>query len=50
MIGLSPAQPESLVSGLSGLNVSTLDFTTRAPGAVDHIAGATISSNVLRDP
>lgn len=49
VIGLSPAQLESLVSSLSGLNVSTLDYRTRAPGAVDHIAGATISSNVLRD-
>ena len=49
VIGLTPAQLESLVDGLSGLSTRSLVHLTRKPGAVDKIAGATISSNVLRD-
>ena len=50
VIGLSPGQLESLVAGLSGLDVQSLRrLTPPAAGAVDHIAGATISSDVLRD-
>ena len=51
VIGLSPEQLELLVAGLSGLDVRTLNRIRPIGGApaIDHIAGATISSNVLRD-
>lgn len=51
VIGLRPEQLEELVAGLSGLDIKSLKRVARTDGAkaVDHIAGATISSNVLRD-
>ena len=51
VIGLRPEQLQELVAGQSGLDIKSLKRVAAADGAkgVDHIAGATISSNVLRD-
>ncbi len=51
VIGLRPEQLEELVAAQSGLDVKTLARVASADGRkiVDRIAGATISSNVLRD-
>ncbi len=51
VIGLRPEQLEELVAGQSGLDIRSLKRVVAVDGAkvVDHISGATISSNVLRD-
>lgn len=51
VIGLKPEQLESLVAGQSGLDIRSLARVAASDGAkaVDKIAGATISSNVMRD-
>lgn len=51
VIGLRPEQLQELVAGQSGLDIRSLNRIAAPEGTkgVDHIAGATISSNVLRD-
>ncbi|HMN73359.1 MAG TPA: 4Fe-4S binding protein [Rhodoblastus sp.] len=51
VIGLRPEQLEELVAGQSGLDIRSLKRVAAIDGkpGVDHISGATISSNVLRD-
>lgn len=51
VIGVSPEQLEALVAGLSGLNIRDLSRARTSDGKppMERIAGATISSNVLRD-
>ena len=51
VIGLRPEQLEELVASQSGLDIRSLKRIAAVDGkpGVDHISGATISSNVLRD-
>ncbi len=51
VIGISPEQLEALVAALSGLSVRDLNRARTVDGKppMERIAGATISSNVLRD-
>ena len=51
VIGLKPEQLEELVAGQAGLDIASLAriAPARSAKAVDRIAGATISSNVMRD-
>jgi len=51
VIGLRPDQLESLVEGLSGLDINSLTRVEPREGskAIGRIAGATISSSVMRD-
>ncbi len=50
VIGIKPADLEAFVAGLAGLDIRMLPSAQRpAEGAPDHVAGATVSSTVIKD-
>lgn len=51
VVGVAPEQLLAYVAGFAGIDIRTLErvSTTKGEASVDHIAGATISSGVLRD-